>query len=99
MRSNDRFGYNILCELPLLILVKNDNKADNSYGHVLKYTGIFGGVQVLNILVGLVRTKAVALLLGPAGMGPAADVLRFEGELLALRGPLPPSRADGGRRG
>ncbi len=52
--------------------MKNDNKADNSYGHVLKYTGIFGGVQVLNILVGLVRTKAVALLLGPAGMGLAS---------------------------
>jgi O-antigen/teichoic acid export membrane protein len=40
-----------------------------SYSHVLKYTGIFGGVQGLNILVGLVRNKLVALLLGPDGMG------------------------------
>ena len=52
--------------------MKNNNEADNSYGHVLKYTGIFGGVQVLNILIGLVRNKAVALLLGPAGMGLAS---------------------------
>lgn len=52
--------------------MENNGKTDNSYGHVLKYTGIFGGVQVLNILVGLARNKAVALLLGPAGMGLAS---------------------------
>jgi O-antigen/teichoic acid export membrane protein len=42
---------------------------EDSYGHVLKYTGIFGGVQGLNILMSLVRNKIVALLLGPSGMG------------------------------
>lgn len=40
-----------------------------TYGHVLKYTGVFGGVQGLNMLVSLVRNKFVALLLGPSGMG------------------------------
>lgn len=45
---------------------------DDSYGHVLKYTSIFGGVQGLNILIGLVRNKVVALLLGPSGMGLAS---------------------------
>ena len=44
-------------------------KREDSYGHVLKYTGIFGGVQGLNILIGLVRNKVVAYLLGPGGMG------------------------------
>lgn len=44
----------------------------NTYSHILKYTGIFGGVQGLNILVGIVRNKLVALLLGPAGMGMAS---------------------------
>lgn len=44
-------------------------KKDDSYTHILKYTGIFGGVQGLNILVGVVRNKLVALLLGPEGMG------------------------------
>ena len=46
-----------------------DTESKNSYSHVLKYTGIFGGVQGLNILIGLVRNKLVALLLGPSGMG------------------------------
>lgn len=47
-------------------------EAAGSYSHVLKYTGIFGGVQGLNILVGLVRNKLIALLLGPNGMGLAS---------------------------
>ena len=45
---------------------------DDGYSHVLKYTGIFGGVQGLNILTSLVRNKLVAYLLGPGGMGLAA---------------------------
>ncbi len=44
-------------------------KENESYHHILKYTGIFGGVQGLNIILGLVRTKLIALLLGPSGMG------------------------------
>ena len=46
-----------------------DTESKESYNHVLKYTGIFGSVQSLNILIGLVRNKLVALLLGPGGMG------------------------------
>ena len=42
---------------------------DDSYSHILKYTSLFGGVQGLGILVGIVRNKLVALLLGPDGMG------------------------------
>ena len=44
-------------------------KKDDSYTHILKYTGIFGGVQGLNILIGIVRNKLVAMILGPEGMG------------------------------
>lgn len=44
-------------------------KADDTYSHVLKYTSLFGGVQGLMILIGLVRNKFVALLLGAGGMG------------------------------
>ena len=46
-----------------------DTESKTSYSHVLKYTGIFGSVQGLNIVIGLVRNKLVALLLGPSGMG------------------------------
>lgn len=41
----------------------------NSYSHILKYTGLFGGIQFLNLLIALVRNKFVALILGPLGMG------------------------------
>lgn len=47
----------------------SETESKESYGHVLKYTGIFGGVQGLNIIMGLVRNKLVAMLLGPTGMG------------------------------
>ena len=47
-------------------------ETDENYGHILKYTGIFGGVQGLNIAIGLVRNKLIALLLGPSGMGLAS---------------------------
>lgn len=35
----------------------------------MKGTAIFGGVQILNLLIGLVRGKMVALFLGAAGLG------------------------------
>lgn len=41
----------------------------DSYAHVLKYTSIFGSIQGLNIFLSLVRTKVLAVLLGPLGMG------------------------------
>ena len=40
-----------------------------SYRSIMKATSIFGGVQVFNILITLIRGKAVALLIGTAGMG------------------------------
>ena len=46
-----------------------DKDKQDSYAHILKYTGIFGGVQGINILVALIRNKLVAMLLGPTGMG------------------------------
>lgn len=42
---------------------------DNSYGSILKGISIFGGVQVFQILINLVRGKFVAMFLGPDGMG------------------------------
>lgn len=42
---------------------------NDSYSHILKYTGIFGGIQGLGILISLIRNKLVAVILGPQGMG------------------------------
>jgi PST family polysaccharide transporter len=41
----------------------------NTYGQILKSSALVGGSQVLNIAIGIVRAKAMALLLGPAGVG------------------------------
>lgn len=49
--------------------MSEENNKSNSYRHVLKYTSVFGGAQGLNILIGLVRNKCVAIILGPSGMG------------------------------
>ena len=45
------------------------SRQSNNYSHILKYTGVFGGVQGLSVLVGIVRNKLVAMILGPNGMG------------------------------
>lgn len=40
-----------------------------SYRRILQSSSIIGGASVVNILIGLVRTKVLAVLLGPAGVG------------------------------
>ena len=40
-----------------------------SHREILKSSSIVGGAQAINYVVGLLRTKAVALLLGPSGVG------------------------------
>jgi enterobacterial common antigen flippase len=40
-----------------------------SYGQILRSSVLVGGAQVFNVAVGIVRSKCVALLLGPAGFG------------------------------
>ncbi|MDR0823968.1 MAG: O-antigen translocase [Prevotella sp.] len=40
-----------------------------SYKQIIKSTSIFGGSQFLIILIGIIRTKIVAVLLGPVGVG------------------------------
>jgi PST family polysaccharide transporter len=40
-----------------------------SYKQIIKSTGIFGGSQVVTILLGIIRSKVLALLLGASGLG------------------------------
>lgn len=46
-----------------------EQQPTTSYRHILKYIGVFGTIQGLGILVGMVRNKLVAVILGPSGMG------------------------------
>jgi PST family polysaccharide transporter len=41
----------------------------SSYGQILRSSALVGGSSVINIAIGIVRTKVMAVLLGPAGMG------------------------------
>ncbi len=41
----------------------------SSYRQILKGTSIFGGVQFFNIIISIIRSKFVAILLGPIGIG------------------------------
>src|SRR5665213_3506908 len=40
-----------------------------TYTQILKSSALVGGSSVLNIGIGIARTKAMAVLLGPAGFG------------------------------
>jgi PST family polysaccharide transporter len=42
---------------------------NSSYNQIIKSTTIFGGSQIFIILIGIIRTKIVAILLGAAGIG------------------------------
>src|SRR5947209_17494730 len=42
-----------------------------SYGEILQSLVLIGGAQVFNIAISIVRTKIMAILLGPAGFGLA----------------------------
>lgn len=43
--------------------------AGRSYGQILKSSSIIGGSQAISYLISMVKTKAVAVLLGPTGVG------------------------------
>lgn len=45
------------------------SESHSSYRQIFKATSLFGGVQVFNIAIGIVRVKFVAILLGTAGVG------------------------------
>ena len=42
---------------------------DATYDHIVKYTGLFGGVQGINLLINIIRNKVTACFLGSAGVG------------------------------
>jgi enterobacterial common antigen flippase len=51
-------------------LAGRETPADrSSYREILKSSAVIGGASLVTIAVGIVRTKATAVLLGPAGLG------------------------------
>ena len=65
-------SYSQLVDAPLESVPEaaQSEKAEKStYGHILKSTALVGGSSVLNLVIGMVRAKSMAILLGPAGFG------------------------------
>ena len=52
-------------EMPLAM----ENQGKQTYGQILKSSAIIGGSSLINIFIGIVRTKIMAVLLGPSGVG------------------------------
>ncbi len=48
---------------------KTEQADKDSYGQILKSSALIGGSSMVNIAIGIVRTKVMALLLGPGGVG------------------------------
>jgi O-antigen/teichoic acid export membrane protein len=63
-------------------VVTDSNKS--SYRQIFKATSLFGGVQVFNILIGIIRSKFIAVLLGPTGMGIAGLLTSTTGMIAGL---------------
>ena len=56
-------------QVPLTAEQETINTEQSSYRQIFKATSLFGGVQVFQILIGIVRVKFVAVLLGTTGVG------------------------------
>ncbi len=48
---------------------KEKNEQTSSYRSIFKATSLFGGVQVFQIVVSIIKSKIIAVLLGPEGVG------------------------------
>ena len=53
----------------------------SSYRQIMKASSIFGGVQVFTIIISIIRSKFIAVVLGPTGMG-IADLLNSTASLI-----------------
>lgn len=66
----------------LFELMKNLKDKHGAYRHILRYISLFGSVQALSMLIGLVRIKVAALFLNAYGMG-VSSILNSTVSLLA----------------
>jgi len=58
----------------------------SSYGRILKSSSIVGGAQGVNMLLGMVRVKVAAVLLGPVGIGLVGTYLSIQSLAATLSG-------------
>lgn len=56
----------------------------SSYRQIVKATSLFGGVQFFQIVISVVRSKFIAILLGPSGMGVVGLLTSTTGLITSL---------------
>ena len=73
----------ILCQFLRYSSVNGNNQNNRNteaerhlFNRILKYTGVFGGVQGISMLVTLILTKVKSVLLGPVGYGITENLNR-----------------------
>jgi len=57
-----------------------------SYGSILKSSSLIGGSQLIGMVIGLVRTKFAAILLGPSGVGLVGTYFAIQQFAIVLAG-------------
>lgn len=50
-------------------MAQMDTKDPSSYKSILKAISLFGGIQVYTIIINVIKTKILAVILGPGGVG------------------------------
>lgn len=67
-------------------MILDNASSSSSFRSILKSSSLIGGASVLNILIGMVRTKFVAVLLGPTGVGLLGMYVQITALITALTG-------------
>jgi len=57
-----------------------------SYGQILKSSSIMGGAAVITMMLGMVRTKFAAVLIGASGVGLMASFIAIQGVIETIAG-------------
>ncbi|MEK9776722.1 MAG: hypothetical protein VW339_11375, partial [Quisquiliibacterium sp.] len=60
--------------------------SENSYAQILKASSIMGGAAGINLLLGMVRVKFAAVLIGTTGVGLIASFTAIQGLIGTLAG-------------
>lgn len=60
--------------------------AKKSYSSILKSSSLIGGSKLVGMVIGVVRTKFAAILIGPAGLGLLSTLMSIQQMVIALAG-------------
>lgn len=62
------------------------NSPTSSYGQILRASSIIGGAQGISLLLGVVRVKFAAVLIGPLGVGLLGNLTAIQGMIGTIAG-------------